>query len=41
MDAPDLARALGTAARESACGCDVKQYGERLLAAYDGFFGKS
>lgn len=41
MDAPDLARALGTAARESACGCDVKQYGERLLAAYGEFFGKS
>ena len=41
MDAPDLARALGTAARESARGCDVEQYGERLLAAYHGFFGES
>jgi len=41
MEAPDWARALGAAARESAEGCDVKQYGERLLAAYREFFGES
>ena len=41
MDAPDLAHALGAAARERACACDVKQYGERLLAAYRDFFGES
>ncbi|MHC4973354.1 MAG: glycosyltransferase family 4 protein [Planctomycetota bacterium] len=41
MEAPDWARALGAAARESAEACDVKQYGERLLAAYGEFFGKS
>jgi glycosyltransferase involved in cell wall biosynthesis len=41
MEAPDHARALGAAARESAEGCDVKQYGERLLAAYRGLFRES
>ncbi|MHC4135721.1 MAG: glycosyltransferase family 4 protein [Planctomycetota bacterium] len=41
MEAPGRARALGAAARESAEGCDVKQYGERLLTAYREFFGES
>jgi glycosyltransferase involved in cell wall biosynthesis len=40
MDAPDRARALGAAARAAAEGCDIGQYGERLLAAYHGFFGE-
>jgi glycosyltransferase involved in cell wall biosynthesis len=41
MEAPDWAHALGAAARKSAEGCDVKQYGERLLTAYREAFGES
>jgi len=40
-DDPDLARELGGRARSAACAHDVRNYGQRLVAAYRDFFGEA